>query len=135
MPGPIAIQFRNAESPADGSLRCRCEIVRFGKSYMVAGGLEGTLCTLPLGWIFLDTALPGLHRRESSGLRRILRKQRLPARRRERRSAYVRITAKAESVQGGNSTDSVSSPMCLKGKAPLPNNVVRRILRSSVYQG
>lgn len=61
--------------------------------------------------------------------------KRLPARRRKRRSAYVRITTKAESVQGGYSTDSVSSPMCLKGKAPLPNNVVRRIFRSNVYQG
>ena len=37
MPVLSAIQFRKAESAAVGSLRCRCEIVRFGKPQNRAG--------------------------------------------------------------------------------------------------
>lgn len=45
-----AIQFCNAESPAVGSLRRRCEIFRFGKPQTVPGGLAGALYSTPSAW-------------------------------------------------------------------------------------
>jgi hypothetical protein len=47
MPVLSAIQSRNAESPAVGSLRFRCENIGFSKPPTVRGGLAGTLYTTP----------------------------------------------------------------------------------------
>ena len=47
MPVLSAIQSRNAEIPAVGSLRFRCENIGFSKPPTVRGGLAGTLYAMP----------------------------------------------------------------------------------------
>ena len=53
MPVPGAIQFRNAESPAIGSFRRRCEMSVLASPQTVPGGLAGTLYTMPFCGFYL----------------------------------------------------------------------------------